>query len=482
MAGAKDKGKDKGRAKAGGRAGAGRSGAILLKGAERVVTMNPRRDELAGADVLLEGDGVVAVGHGLAAPEGARVVDCRGTVVLPGMISTHHHLFQTMTRALPGNQECGLFDWLVYNYPVWAHHQGESVEAGALVGLGELLLTGCTTSTDHHYLFPRDAEPELLDRTIVAAQRLGIRFQPTRGSMSRGESDGGLAPDRICQPEDVILADCERVIGRWHDPAPRSMLRIALAPCAPFSVSPGLMKDTAALARKHGLLLHTHLCETIDEEHYCARVYGKRPFAFMEEVGWVGPDVWYAHGIHFDEREIAEMGRRGVGIAHCPSSNMRLGSGLLKLKGLLGSKVKVGLGVDGSASNDSSDMLGEVRSCLLAHRLVHGAGAVTARTALELATLGGARILGRTDQLGSIEPGKAADLAVFRVDGLGLAGTGRDPVAGLVFAGFEHRAWMTIVNGRVVVDQGRLVTVDEDEIARTGHREAQALAARAGLT
>lgn len=454
---------------------------LLLKGARRVVTENLDHEELADADVLVVGDEIAALGVDLDVPEGAEVLDCRGCVVLPGLINTHHHLFQTATRAVPGGQDKGLFDWLVYHYPIWAHHDAESVYAAARVGLAELLLTGCTAAADHHYLFPRAADPRLLDHTIRAAAELGIRFHPTRGSMSRGESEGGLAPDHICQDEATILDDCQRVIAEFHDASPRSMCRVGLAPCAPFSVSPELMRDTAALAREHGLRLHTHLCETEDEEDYCAKVYGVRPFEFMEQVDWVGPDVWYAHGIHFADREIEEMGRRGTGIAHCPSSNMRLGSGTARMKRLVDHNVPVGLGVDGSASNDSSDMLGEARACLLAHRHVGGADAMTARHALRLATWGGARVLGRTDQLGSVEVGKAADLAVFRVDGLGFAGTGRDPVAGLVFAGFEHRAWFTIVNGRVVVREGRLATAEEAAVAAAGHEAAEGLLARAGL-
>ncbi len=454
---------------------------LLLRNAERVFTMDGSGRELAGADVLCAGDGIVAVGVGLAAPPGAEVLDCRGTVVLPGLVNTHHHLFQTATRATPVAQDEKLFEWLVNHYPIWAHHDGESVAAAARVGLAELLLTGCTSAADHHYLFPRAAEPELLDRTVAAARELGIRFHPTRGSMSVGVSGGGLAPDGICQDEDTILADCERVIARWHDASARSMTRIGLAPCAPFSVSPRLMRETAELARRHGLRLHTHLCETADEEVYCLRVHKKRPFEFMEEVGWVGPDVWYAHGIHFSDREVVEMGRRGTGIAHCPTSNMRLASGTLPLARLLAADVPVGLGVDGSASNDSSDMLGEARNCLLSHRHVGTAQAITARGALALATRGGARVLGRLDQLGSIEPGKCADLAVFRVDGLSFAGSGLDPVAALVFTGFDHRAWYTVVGGRVVVDQGRLVTADESEVAATGRAQARALWSRAGL-
>lgn len=457
------------------------SESLMLRGASRLVTQNLEQDELTDVDILVVDGEVRQIGEGLTAPEDAEELDCRGTVVLPGLINCHHHLFQTLTRALPGGQDKGLFDWLVYHYPIWACHTGESVGAAARVGLAELLLTGCTAAADHHYLFPEGADPELLDRTIEAAQSLGIRFHPTRGSMSRGESAGGLAPDSTCQSEARILEDCERVIARYHDPAPRSMLRVALAPCSPFSVSAELMRETAALARRHGLRLHTHLCETLDEEEYCARVYGKRPFEFMEEVDWVGHDVWYAHGIHFSDEEIAKMGAKGTGIAHCPSSNMRLASGTLPMARLLAANVPVGLGVDGSASNDTSDMLGELRACMLAHRHVGGAEAMSARLALRLSTWGGARILGRTDQLGSVEVGKAADLAVFRVDGVDFVGTGRDPVAGLLFAGIAHRAWFTIVDGKVVVREGRLVNADEGEVARAGHREASGLLERAGL-
>lgn len=456
-------------------------GTLLLKAPERVVTQDVDQRELSGVDVLVEEDGIAAIGPDLEAPSGARVLDCRGCVVMPGLINTHHHLFQTLTRGVPGGADEKLFEWLVFHYETWRHHNTESVRAGAFTGLAELLLTGCTSAADHHYLFPEGSDPHLLDHTIEAARTLGIRFHPTRGSMSVGVSGGGLAPDDICQDEDTILEDCERVIAAHHDPSPRSMLRVGLAPCAPFSVSPRLMRETAELARKHELLLHTHLCETLDEEEYCLRVHGKRPYEFMDDVGWVGDDVWYAHGIHFSDDEIRAMGENGTGIAHCPTSNMRLASGTAPIAKLMAADVRVGLGVDGSASNDASDMLGEARNCLLAHRHVGTADAMTARTALRLATWGGARILRRTDQLGSLEPGKAADLAVFRVDGLSFTGTTTDPVAGVLFTGISHRAWYTIVNGRVVVDQGRLVTADEAALAREGHAQARGLAERAGL-
>lgn len=457
------------------------SASLLLRGAERVVTQNIAREERAGADVLVEGDEIRAIGEGLTPPEGCEVLDCRGCVVLPGLINGHHHLFQTLTRALPGAQDQALFDWLGYHYPIWAHHDGDSVEAAARVGLAELLLTGCTATADHHYLFPREAEPDILDRTIRAARDLGIRFHPTRGSISRGLDAGGIAPESLCQDEATILEDCERVRASYHDASPRSMTRIGVGPCAPFSVSPELMRESAAWARRHGLRLHTHLAETRDEEEYCLRVYQKRPFEFMEEVDWVGADVWYAHGIHFDDAEIERLGEEGTGVCHCPGSNMRLGSGTAPVGAFLAHSIPVGLGVDGSASNDSSDLLGEVRNCLLTHRQASGVEAMNARQALRLATWGGARILGRTDQLGSVEVGKAADLAVFRVDGLGMVGTGRDPVAGLVFSGFEHRAWATIVGGRVVVREGRLTSADEAELAASGREQAELLLGRAGL-
>jgi 8-oxoguanine deaminase len=381
---------------------------------------------------------------------GCERFDAAGCVVLPGLVNTHHHLYQTRTRAWRTAVDSELFPWLRTLYPVWARLDDDDFHRAAVVGCQELLRSGCTLTTDHHYLFPRAASAHLLDIIIDAALQTGIRFHPTRGSMSRSVKDGGLPPDDVVQDPDTILADCERVIDRWHDPRPGAAVRVALAPCSPFSVDPDLMRRTAELARRRGVRLHTHLAETRDENDYCTRIYGCRPLDFLESVGWVGPDVWLAHGIWFDDDEIARLGRAGTGIAHCPSSNMRLGSGICRVRELRRAGSPVGLAVDGSASNDSSNLLAELRQTLLLHRVLGGAAAMTVNEVLEMATLDGARCLGREDA-GAIEPGRACDLAVFDLEAIGYDGAD-DPVAALLLCHPEP-ARATIVGGRVAYDR-----------------------------
>ncbi|MDE2490739.1 MAG: 8-oxoguanine deaminase [Elusimicrobia bacterium] len=450
---------------------------LLIKNARRVVVMDDAGTELSDADVLIRGREIAAVGKDLKA-DGARVLDARGCVVIPGMVNTHHHLCQTLTRATPAAQDAKLFDWLVYHYAVWRHLTPEDAALGATVGLGELLLTGCTTSTDHTYLYPRGTTG-LVDAQIEAARALGIRFHPTRGSMSVGTSQGGLPPDDCTQDEDEILRDGERLIGKFHDPARLSLCRVALAPCAPFSVSPELMKETAALAKKTGVRLHTHLCETLDEEAYCLERYGLRPIDFVESLGWMDANVWLAHMVHVSDEEIARLAKAKVGVAHCPSSNFRLGSGAAPVRRYLDAGVAVGLAVDGSASNDTSDMLGEARQALLVHRVKSGVSSMPARDVLRLATRGGAAVLGR-DDVGSLEPGKAADVAVFDTARLDYAGAAGDPTAALLFCGASHRTKWTIVDGRVVVSDGRLLTADEGEVARRADAASLRLLRAAG--
>lgn len=446
---------------------------LLLKDCSVVATQNDAREELRDADVYIA-DGVIAgVGKGLEEPAD-EVIDCRGKVAVPGLINTHHHLFQVLTRNVPGAQDAKLFDWLVFHYEIWRRVTPEAEYAAARCGLAELLLTGCTTSADHHYLFPRGSSNELLDAEIAAAQELGIRFHPTRGSMSRGRSGGGLPPDDVCQSEEEILRECRRVIEKYHDPRPYSMCRVSVAPCSPFSVTPELMRESAALARQYRVQLHTHLCETLDEEEYCLATYGMRPLAYMESVGWTGDDVWYAHGIYFSEEEIRRLGVTRTGVAHCPSSNLRLGSGIAPVRALLQAGAPVGLGVDGSASNDSSNMLLEARMALFVQRVKAGVGAMPVRDAWWLATRGGAEVLGR-DDIGSIEVGKAADIALFDVSGIAYAGGLSDPLAALLLCGFDQRAWMTIVNGQIVVREKRLVTGDEGLIAEAANKASQKL-------
>jgi cytosine/adenosine deaminase-related metal-dependent hydrolase len=440
-----------------------------VKNATLLVTMDEGRRRIEGGGIFVRDNVIEAVGPTADASElpqeADRVIVASGMIVLPGLVNTHHHLYQTLTRALPAVQDVELFDWLRTLYPLWAELTGEAVYVSALVGLAELILSGCTTTTDHLYLFPNDVS---LDDEIRAARELGIRFHPCRGSMSLGQSQGGLPPDRVIQSEDDILADCRRVIKEYHDPEPYSMCRIVLAPCSPFSVTPGLMRESAALARRHGLHLHTHVAETLDEEGFCLGKVGCRPVEYMKQLGWVGPDVSYAHAIYLNEREIALLAETGTGVAHCPSSNMRLGSGIAPIREMLDAGVKVGLAVDGSASNDSSHLMAEARMAMLLQRVQKGAGALSAQEALEMATLGGAAVLGR-DDIGSLEAGKAADFIAIDLNRLEYAGALHDPLAALVFCA-PANVDLSVINGRVVVDGGRLVGVDLGEIVARHNR------------
>ncbi len=451
---------------------------LLIENAMAVAVMDDERTVLRNASVHVSGSKIVAVGTDLQAP-GAERLDASGCVVIPGMVNTHHHLYQTMFRNVPGIQDAELFPWLKALYPLWRHIQPEDVRTSAQVGLGELLLTGCTLSTDHFYLFPEDQPNEIIDQTVEAARSLGIRFHPTRGSMSRGTSKGGLPPDTVVQDEAEILADCERFADAYHDTAEGAMTRVALAPCSPFSVTPELMRDVAVLARERGLRLHTHLAETLDEENYCLETTGMRPLAYMESVDWIGSDVWYAHGVHFNDAEVALLGSTGTGVAHCPGSNLRLGSGIARVPELTAAGAPVGLAVDGSASNDASDMLAEARLALLVHRIGTGVTRMSALDALWLATRGGARVLG-WDELGSLEPGKQADLALFRVDDLAHAGGLHDPVASLVFCTGRQNADTVLVAGEIRVKKGCLVGLDEQELAARQNQRAAAVLRRAG--
>ncbi len=424
-------------------------------------------------DILIEDNLIARVGRSLAAQAPVRIIDCSRHVVLPGFVNTHHHFYQTLTRALPAVQDAKLFDWLVYLYEIWKNIDGEAVYASSLLAMGELLKTGCTCSTDHLYLYPRGAGADFMALQFKAAEELGMRFAPARGSMSLGKKDGGLPPDSVVQDEETILSDSERVIASFHDPSPLAMRKVALGPCSPFSVSEDLMRETAGLARSKGVRLHTHLAETADENEYCAAAYGVRPLALMERCSFIGPDVSYAHGIHFTDSELAALADSGAQIAHCPTSNMRLGSGVCRVRDMLDRGVPVSLAVDGSASNDSSDFLGEMRNAMLLQRAFRGSDALGAREVLKMATETGALVLG-FQGIGRIEPGFAADLAAFDVHRMEYSGSLSDPLAALLFAGFNHGADYTICNGRVVVDGGRLTGVDEDELVR----RANGIAAR----
>ena len=426
---------------------------ILIRNADVVVTMNPQRAELARGDVHIRDGAILALGQGLAAP-GAEVIDATGCVVTPGLVNTHHHLYQTLTRAVPGGQDALLFGWLKTLYPIWAQFGPEEMFTSAQVGLAELALSGCTMTSDHLYLYPNGAR---LDDTIAAAEELGLRFHPTRGAMSIGESAGGLPPDSLVERESAILEDMIRVVDRFHDPRPGAMVRVGLAPCSPFSVGRELMRDAAILARDKGVMLHTHLAENDEDVAYSLARFGCRPGQYAEDLGWTGADVWHAHCVKLEGSEIELFSRSGTGVAHCPCSNCRLGSGIAPVRAMRDAGVKLGLGVDGSASNDAGNLVAEARMALLLQRVARGADAMSAREALEIATLGGAQVLGRGD-LGSLEPGKRADLAVWDLRGVEAAGSW-DPVAALVLCG-PSRVKDLVVEGRQVVRDGQMVTLD----------------------
>jgi len=433
-------------------------------------------DGIRGADVLIGNGSIVKIGRGLQPPAGARVIDCSHHVVVPGFVNTHHHFFQTMTRNIPAVQNAKLFDWLVYLYEIWKRVDGEAIYWSSVLAMGELLKTGCTCSTDHLYLYPRGIHDDFPGLQFKAAEKLGMRFSPSRGSMSLGRKDGGLPPDTVVQDEETILADSERAISAYHDPAPRAMRKLVLAPCSPFSVSEELMRQSARLARRHGVRLHTHLAETADEDEYCLSRYGVRPVELMDRCEFIGPDVFFAHGIFFNDEELRTLRSRGAHIAHCPTSNMRLGSGFCRVRDMLDLGIPVSLGVDGSASNDSSDFLGELRHALLLQRVWKGSGALGAREVLEMATVSGARALG-FEGVGKVEEGYAADLAIFDIGRMEYCGSLSDPFAALLFAGYDHGTAYTICNGKVVVDGGRLVGVDEEELIREANRISAGLLA-----
>lgn len=449
---------------------------LLVKNAVVLATMDDAGTEIADGGMFIVDGFIDQVGATDSLPSNAdRVLDLSDHVVVPGLINTHHHLYQTMTRAVPGAQDAGLFDWLRTLYPIWAKLTPEHVRASTRTGLAELALSGATTVADHLYLFPNGSR---LDDEIMAAREIGLRIHASRGSMSRGESQGGLPPDSVVEDEYAILEDTARVAAAFDDPVPGSMVRVVVAPCSPFSVSTELMARSAELARDLGISMHTHLAETIDEEDYCLDVYGKRPLQLVSDLGWHGPDVWFAHSVFLNRAEISAMAASRTGVAHCPSSNMRLASGIAPIRDYLHGGVNVGLGVDGSASNDGNHMMGEARQAMLLARLdaapsLSGGDLLTARQALAMATRGGAAVLGRPD-LGSLEAGNAADFCAVSVDRLEYAGAGHDPVAALVF-GSPARVDHTYVHGKAVVSDGALVTADVDEIVRDHNRLAAQL-------
>lgn len=456
---------------------------ILLKNCFALYSdpADPGREPRSAVDVLIEGNLISRIRKGLTPPEGdesdsqgsrtVHIIDASRCVVIPGFVNTHHHFYQILTRNVPAVQNAKLFKWLVYLYEVWKHIDEEAVLVSSQVAMGELAKTGCTCTTDHHYLYPRGFSADLTGLQFEAADRIGMRFVPTRGSMSLGKKDGGLPPDSVVQTEVEILEDSRRVIEQYHDSSPLALRKVVLAPCSPFSVSKELMMETARLARSHGVRLHTHLAETKDEDEYCLHTYGKRPLKLMEEWEFVGEDVSYAHGIFFTDEEIEVLRQTGTAVCHCPSSNMRLGSGIARIKEMLEKGITVSLAVDGSASNDASDFLGEMRQALFLQRVRYGADAITVPQVFALATHNGTKVL-NFSKLGKIEEGWGADLVLFDVHKLEYAGSLSDPLAALLFAGVNHQSECTIINGRVVVERGKLTGVDEAELTEKANRIA----------
>jgi len=446
---------------------------VLLDGCH-IVTMDGDRAEHSSGHIAIEGNKITSVGAGPAPAHldlaGARIVDAAGCLATPGLVNTHHHLYQWATRGMAVDST--LFGWLTELYPVWARIDEQVVADSATAALAWLAGTGCTTTTDHHYVFPRGGG-DVLGATVAAARSVGLRFHPTRGSMDLGASSGGLPPDEVVEDVDTILTATSGAISAFHDPAPGSMLRIGIAPCSPFSVTGELMRGAAALARDQRVRLHTHLAETLDEDEFCAQRFGCTPVEYLDSLGWLADDVWLAHGVHLDDAAIARLAATGTGVAHCPSSNARLGAGICRTADLLAAGVPVGLGVDGAASNEESSLVGEVRQAVLMARAAGGPAELSVRRSLELGTLGGARLLGRADEIGSLEVGKLADVALWRLDGLPHAGI-TDPVAALVL-GSRPPLELLLVNGAVVVERDVVQTVDEGAVAAAAASAAAAL-------
>ena len=456
---------------------------LLLKHADLLVTTDASTADsenpfevrrIPDGGIFVRDNVIEQAGHTAELPEGAdTVINGQGMIILPGLVNCHHHLYQTLTRAVPAAQDATLFDWLKTLYPIWAGMTPEAIYTSALVGLAELMLSGCTTASDHLYVYPNGCR---IDDEIRAAQDIGVRFQPCRGSMSLGESKGGLPPDRVVEDEDFILRETQRAIETYHDPEPNAMLRIVVAPCSPFSVTPDLMRESAALARSYGVQLHTHLAETQDEEAFCLQEFGRRPAGYAEDLGWVGEDVWHVHCVHLNEEEVNLFAQTGTGVCHCPSSNMRLASGIAPVRAYLDAGVRTGLGVDGSASNDSSHMLAEARMALLLQRVSGNPAGLSAEEVFWMATAGGARVLGR-DDIGQLAPGKAADFVGFRLDTVDFAGALHDPLAALFFC-HPQQVELSVINGRVVIDDGRLLTLDLEPVIERQNQLARNLVTR----
>lgn len=429
---------------------------LLIKNARVVVTMDEQRREIDNGAIFVRDNVIEQVGPTSELPLSAgEVIDAAGHVVMPGLVNTHHHMYQSLTRVIPTAQNGELFNWLTNLYPIWANLNAEMVHVSTLTAMSELILSGCTTSSDHLYIYPNDCR---LDDSIEAASKIGMRFHAARGSMSVGQSKGGLPPDCVVEDEKAILRDTQRLIETYHNAERHAMQRIVVAPCSPFSVSRDLMKEAAALARSHGVSLHTHLAENVNDIAYSREKFNMTPAEYAEDCGWVGHDVWHAHCVQLDDDGVYMFARTNTGVAHCPCSNMRLASGIAPVRKMVDAGVPVGLGVDGSASNDGAHMLGEVRQAMLLQRVGFGPDAMTARQALELATLGGAKVLNR-DDIGALKPGMSADIVMFKLDQVGFAGALHDPVAALVFCTPANVSY-SIINGKVVVKDGILQTID----------------------
>jgi cytosine/adenosine deaminase-related metal-dependent hydrolase len=458
---------------------------LLIRHAALLLTMDDERREIADGALYIRDNQIAWVGASKdlvpsLIAEADQVLNAHAKLVMPGMVNTHHHFYQTLTRVIPTAQDAGLFDWLKTLYPIWAELTPDDVRLSTQLALSELLLSGCTTSSDHHYLWPNGSR---LDDQFEAAESVAVRFHGARGSMSLGESQGGLPPDRCTEPEAAILRDCQRVVEAYHDPQRFAMQRVVIAPCSPFSVTPDLMRQSAALARSFGaemnVHLHTHLAETKDEEEFCLAKFGYRPTTYAEVLDWTGDDVWHAHCVHLDNEDVKLFARTRTGVAHCPTSNMRLASGIAPIRALRQAQGVVGLGVDGSASNDGSHMLAEARQCMLLQRVLGNPQAMTARQALEIATLGGAEALGR-DDIGALMPGMAADVVGFDLGAVGYAGGAvHDPAAALVFC-HPQTVDFAIVNGRLLVEHGQLQRFDLPVLIEQHNQAARQLLVRAG--
>jgi cytosine/adenosine deaminase-related metal-dependent hydrolase len=444
---------------------------ILIKNIKEMVTMDKERNRLKGYSLLIKDHRVdkIALEIEFTADQ---VIDGSDYFLFPGLINTHHHFYQTLTRNIAQVQNVELFDWLKFFYPIWARLTPEAVYYSSLVAMGELLKTGCTTSVDQFYVFPQGQPKELLDQEFRAAEEIGIRFHGSRGSMSLSEKDGGLPPDSVVQTEEEILSDSQRVIEKFHNSRPFAMQRVILAPCSPFSVTENLLRESIKLARSYKVRSHTHLAETKDEEKFCQEIFSMRPLDYMKKVGWLGKDVWFAHGVHLTEREIDLLADTGTGVAHCPVSNQKLASGAANIPYMLKKRVPVGLAVDGSASNDSSNMIAELKAAFLMHRLIYGISSMSAEKVLMMATNGGRDVLNQSE-IGSIEEGKAADMFLISSKRLGFAGGLSDPVSALVTSGDSQIVDINIVNGKMVVRDGRLVNIDEDKVVEKANQISQ---------